>query len=163
MKILFILLGFVATVNANANESLLMEIRDRLPIVFEDASECERLYQKAITVNAPSPILQGYIGAIYLAKSRHSSIFKKLSFFNQGTETLEAALKRAPNELELRFLRLTIQLNIPSFLGYNEEIASDKQFVLSKCKSAPPTLRQRIVNFVQESDEFTSEEKRMAS
>ena len=163
MKFLLVLFGFVTTVNANANESLLMEIRDRLPIAFEDANECERLYQKAIAVNAPSPVLQGYIGAVYLAKSRHISIFKKLSFFNKGTDTLEAALKRAPNELELRFLRLTIQMNLPSFLGYNDNIESDKKFVLSNCKSAPPTLRQRIVNFVEESEDFTSDEKRMVS
>ena len=158
LVLLFSLVGSSLLFSSTIENELLMEIREQLPLAFEDENECERLYQKAIAVENPDPVLQGYIGAVYLAKSRHISIFQKLSFFNKGTDTLEAALKRSPEELELRFLRLTIQLNLPSFLGYSKNISSDKQFVLKNCRNAPPLLRERITNFVVDSGHFNQSE-----
>ena len=45
--------------------------------------------------------------------------FSKLSVFNEGKDDLEKAIQEDPDNVEIRFLRYTIQTNIPGFLNYN--------------------------------------------
>ena len=152
-----LLIGTLAKAN-HFNPSLLSEIRDQLPQAFENAATCETLYQKTLKETAIDPILQGYIGAIHLAKSRHVSIFKKMGFFNKGIDLLEKSIAAAPNEVELHFLRLTIQLNLPGFLNYYGNIKQDKEFVLTNYKKAPANMQVRIVDFVKTSGHFSAAE-----
>ncbi len=56
----------------------------------------------------------------------------KLTFFKDGKNLIEKSIVAAPNEVELRFLRLSIQINAPAILGYKEHIEQDKQFVIKK-------------------------------
>lgn len=58
----------------------------------------------------------------------------KLKTFNEGKKNLESAIKKEPYNPEIRFIRLSIQKNIPSFLGYKENIENDTEF-LKKEKS----------------------------
>lgn len=52
----------------------------------------------------------------------------KLSYFNDGKALIEAAIKKSPNNVELRYLRLLVQLNCPGFLGYNDNINEDLNY-----------------------------------
>jgi hypothetical protein len=58
---------------------------------------------------------------------------------------------------------LSIQLNLPGFLGYDDNIETDKPFVLNNYKSAPPVLKARIINFVKTSGFFSEAEQRKVS
>jgi len=44
---------------------------------------------------------------------------------------LEDAIKADEKNFELRFLRVTAQTNMPSFLGYRGDIDQDKKFILN--------------------------------
>jgi hypothetical protein len=139
--------------------SLLAEARMELPKAFENEQECIGLCNKLSKVKNPEPVLKGYVGASNIARARHASLFDKRGYLKTGTEILEEAIKEKPNNTELLFLRMTIQINLPSFLGYNGNIDSDKKFVLTNYRSAPPILKERISNFIKDSDYFTAEEK----
>lgn len=49
----------------------------------------------------------------------------KLSYFNDGKAEVEKAITKQPNNPELRYLRLLVQLKAPFFLGYNSNIDGD--------------------------------------
>ena len=93
--------------------------------------------------------------------SKHASLVDKPGYLKKGTALLDEAIKEKPNTLELLFLRLTIQINLPSFIGYNDNKEDDKKFVLAHQSAAPPDLRERIASFIRKSDYFTPEEKAM--
>lgn len=152
---------FVSQIQAQEASPLLTEVRQKMPKAFEDEKECQALYDKLSKVNDPEPILKGYIGGVNIAMSKHASLVDKPGYLRKGTAMLDEAIKEKPNTLELLFLRLTIQINLPSFLGYNDNKEDDKKFVLTHHASAPPDLRNRIAGFIQKSDYFTSEEKAM--
>ena len=139
--------------------SLLAEARNDLPKAFENEQECIGLCNKLSKVKNPEPILKGYVGASNIARARHAPLFDKRGYLKTGAELLEEAIKEKPNNIELLFLRMTIQINLPSFLGYNDNIDSDKKFILTNYIAAPPTLKQRISKFIKDSDYFTPEEK----
>ncbi len=86
-------------------------------------------------------------------------MINKMSNFNKGKDLLEQAIRARPSELELHFLRLTIQYNLPGFLGYKSDIDGDKKFVLDHFSEAGPNLKERITNYVKNSGHFTPAEQ----
>lgn len=146
-----------------ANPQLLSEIREKLPEAFKHDEVCNLLMEEIKNVKDPEPVLKGYIGGVYIARSKHAPLLDKRSALKTGTTMLEEAIKEKPGNIELLFLRLSIQLNLPGFLGYDDNIETDKPFVLNNYKSAPPVLKTRIINFVKTSGFFSEAEQRKVS
>ncbi len=74
---------------------------------------------------------------------------KKWKCFNQGREGLEKLIAKHTENIELRFLRLTIQENVPDFLEYNSNKKEDKEFVYRKLQDISDTdLRDKIINYL---------------
>jgi len=140
-------------------EAILAEVRTNMQYAFTEESVCYKLFDKVKNIHDPETVLLGYIGAIYIARSRFVPLLEKRESLRLGEEKLEASIKQDPQNLELIFLRYTIQLNLPGFLGYNDNIEADKKFVINNYKKASKVLRAKIVKFVNESDEFTDSEK----
>jgi hypothetical protein len=77
------------------------------------------------------PVYEAYIGIGNFFMAKHAgNPFSKLTYFTNGKKYLESAVSRSPENLELRFLRYTSQVEMPLFLGYNKNIAEDKKFIL---------------------------------
>lgn len=118
---------------AFAQDSLLEDVRKNIRDVFTISETCFSIYNQFETTDVSSnPLLLGYKGAVELGMARHATNpFKKMSYFSSGKEHLEEAIAKDTSDVELRFLRLTIQVNLPSFLGYSDDIESDHKFVLA--------------------------------
>ncbi len=93
-----------------------------------------------------------YTGAGTILKARYCfNPYTKLQHFKVGKEILESAIARDTQNVETRFLRYTIQKNLPSILGYYQDIAKDEQFLLLKLPSVKDNhLRKYIQNFLME-------------
>jgi hypothetical protein len=107
-----------------------------------------------------TPLYVGYTGAVnmILAKFLNNPI-NKLESFNKGKYMLERAIKESPDDLELRFLRYTVQSNTPIFLGYSNNLKSDKVFLLLHVDDAKDKdLQNRIVLFLLANASLTQTE-----
>lgn len=145
---------------AQQSESgILSELREGLPGAFQERDACTNMLIKYSTTKSADPVVQGYLGALKIAQSRHAPLQDKLRYFRTGRDQLEMAISRKPNHLELTFLRLTIQSNLPGILGYSDNLENDKRFVRDHYTEAPPLLKKRIVTFVHQSEAFTDDEK----
>lgn len=74
--------------------------------------------------------------AYYAAAEMTSAQYKinpasKISAFNSGKKILETAVKKDPANIEIRYIRFTIQSNAPSFLGYNKAVKEDRSYILN--------------------------------
>jgi len=49
---------------------------------------------------------------------------------------LEEAVKKDPNNVEIRLMRLISQEKTPSFLGYDKNIETDRNFILKNYKNS---------------------------
>lgn len=84
--------------------------------------------------NNSSPELIAYRGLFKTAYAEH--VFwptAKLSYFNEGKEDIEQQISKNPDLTELYFIRLMVQLNAPSFLGYQDDMDDDLYKVVN-CK-----------------------------
>jgi hypothetical protein len=108
-----------------------------------------------------SPLLLGYKGSATALLAKYSiNPYRKVKYFNAGVVLLEKSIKLEPNNLELRYLRFTIQTNAPGFLGYYANISSDKSFLLKGISSiTDQELKKNVLSFLKNSDELTKTEK----
>lgn len=54
----------------------------------------------------------------------------KLKTFKSGKKLLDLCITNDGMNVELRYIRFAIQTNVPSFLGYNKNVADDKLFLV---------------------------------
>lgn len=149
--------------------ALLLQAHNTITIrdLYEQASlteeKAELLLKLTTNANETNPILLGYKGAANMIMAKYKLLpTTKLSYFNEGKKILEKAIKSAPNNVELHYIRLSIQLNIPSFLGYSSQINSDKKILIQHIKSNPLSaksdLEKRIINFLLSNKQCTKDE-----
>jgi hypothetical protein len=86
--------------------------------------------------------------------------YTKFKYFVKGKESLEQAIKKDPRNIEYRFLRLSVQLNTPEFLGYNSNIKEDKLAIFNGVKTlTDKDLLERIANYTSNAKRLTTLEK----
>lgn len=73
-----------------------------------------------------------------------SSPAEKLKTFRIGRNSLELAIDKDSSNAEYRFLRLVIQENAPSILGYRINLKEDKELILKNFKLMPKSLQKEI-------------------
>ena len=130
---------------------LLTDLRANIRAMFDDEAVCDRIEERLAAEDTHSdPLMKGYLGVLTIARGTHRiNPFARLGTFNDGVDILEAALASDPNSVELHFLRLSIQVNVPGFVGYDEQRAEDRAFVEARLHTVQNIpLRQRIIRFI---------------
>lgn len=126
---------------------------ESIRISYERAVKDESLCQKMIATlsqKTDSAIYLGYLGAFQAIWANHvSSPFAKLSTFKIGKRNIEKSIQIEPNNVELRFIRLSIQLNCPFFLNYRHRIEEDKLFIKNNLNTiASESLKQMCLRII---------------
>lgn len=128
----------------------------------QDKETCERLYARLSTAQTNENIvLSGYYGAVAANMANYKEKpAEKIKIFNFGRRLLEKAIIADSTNLELRFLRFTIQSNCPKALQYDKHIQTDKIFIISHLDSGKNGgLQKKIAAYLATSKSFTDEEK----
>lgn len=58
-----------------------------------------------------------------------NSPIQKLRYFKKGKAVLEQYIDQHPTDIEARYVRILVQKNIPSLLGYSSDIESDQKYI----------------------------------
>ena len=81
---------------------------------------------------------------------------EKLKYFNRGSEKIDSAVDEDSSNIEIRFIRLVIQMNTPAFLNYDENIEEDKAFLLNNYSDCSNAVRKMISEYASMSDSFST-------
>jgi len=107
----------------------LFEIRSNYPKALNDKQICNDMITILSKENL-NTIEKGYYGAYLVIWANHTwNPIDKLNTFKKGKIELENAIKQDSKNVELRFLRLSIQANVPKILNYDQNIKSDLIFI----------------------------------
>jgi hypothetical protein len=142
-----------------ASNLSITEVRNAYEKAVYSEQVANELLDKLSSTN--NNTLLGYKGTVTMMMAKHVlSPYKKLNYFKAGKEILEQALQKEPLNVELRYLRFSIQSNSPKFLEYHSNLQSDKLFLLKEVKTLTDAdLKQRITKFLQKSSEVNKTEK----
>ena len=84
-------------------------------------------------------VMVAYKGAAKMLLARYEPLTKRKPKIKEAVEWIEKAVKADPDNAEIRLIRLSVQENLPKFLGYNDNLDEDKKFV----KEALPNLKDK--------------------
>ncbi len=106
-------------------------------------------------------VLLGYKGAVKMIMAKHYFYpWQKLNSFNEGKNILENAIAKDENNIELIYLRFSIQSHSPKFLNYANNISIDKLFLLKSISAIKDKdLQLRIINYLKSSSLLSQTEK----
>ena len=136
-------------------------VRSLFYVAAENKSAAEKFSKALSNVDQnSSPVLLCYKGVAQMIQAKHVfSPFSKLERFKRGKNLIEESISRDPNDVELRFLRFSIQSNLPGFLGYDKQISRDKIKLLNGYRDIKDAgLRKCIFDFLAASKYCTAEE-----
>lgn len=142
----------------------LSEIRKNFVLASDAKEAAEELSNSLESITKESkPIFVAYKGAASTLKAKYSKgIKQKKSFFKEGVEYLEFSIEKAPDNLEIRCLRLSIQENSPKILKYKKNIVEDKQFLIDNYKKTKDKAVKKFVkDYVLQSSLFDATEKKL--
>ena len=160
-------ISLAAGSNADENElNKIEQIRNTYYEAIEDESKLDTLriiIEKEYSKDSSSypPQILAYLGGLEALKAKHAFWpFTKMSRLNTSMDILQRAIKAAPDNLEIRFIRFSILHHIPSILGYGEERSEDAVKIARLLISGvhPPInedLKRGIVNFMLESERLS--------
>lgn len=136
------------------------EIRNLYENSLKSKDDCKKL----IVILEPyknDPLYLGYSGCATMMMAKHVfSPLSKMSYFKKGKLMLEDAIKADEKSFELRFLRFTAQTNMPSFLGYHDNIEKDKKFILNSFSEINnASLETYVLPTLKKSKDLTAAEK----
>lgn len=121
----------------SANEKVLdiENIRINYEKAVLDKKICGKMIEE-LNKNKENPVCLAYLGAFRIIWAKHIiNPFARLNTFNKGKKDIERAVEEESNNIEIRFIRLSIQKNCPSFLGYDSNIEQDKKFIHTNKKN----------------------------
>lgn len=162
MKKLFLFFWFLLCQFYSAFSTDVAELRK---LYYEAANERRRADKFMKVMDGmpvdSDPLLLCYKGMAHLIQANFSfNPYNKLSFFTKGKEMLERAVNSDPENIEIRFMRFCVQTNAPFFLGYSNDVDSDKKFILNSLdKISDKDLKSKIIIYMLDTDHCTQTEK----
>lgn len=134
IKAIFILYILVGTAY-NVQSMDLETVRMNYGKAASDKKLCRAMIE-ALHTETEDAVHLAYLGAFQTIWAKHSSNpISKLQTFKRGKRNIEDAVMSKPDNVEIRLLRLSVQSNCPSFLGYKKNIEEDKKFIMSNTKN----------------------------
>ena len=133
MRLSLLIISFLMICSSLTSQTVSLDaIRKDYEKVRTDSSSCAKLYKRINQGTITDNLLTGYKGAITASMANYSkNKQEKINLFKEGKQLLEKAIVKDSNNVELRFLRMTIQTNCPKALGYNKQITTDKNYILA--------------------------------
>ncbi|SFG80635.1 hypothetical protein [Pedobacter insulae] len=104
-------------------------IRSNYKVAVSDKDACEGMITELKKDNLNNVGL-AYLGGFQAIWAHHTfNPITKLSTFNRGKANINKAILTDKNNIETRFIRLSIQKNCPRFLGYYKNIREDEAYL----------------------------------
>lgn len=131
---------------------------------FHAALNNEQALKAFVSENneSQSSLVRAYVGVAITIQAEYTPFpNKKYAYFTDGKDQLEGALKDAPNNPEIRYLRMLVQLKAPTFLLYYADIDDDMGVFSKNIKSYPLTVEWKIkmIDYLILTNELSSSQK----
>jgi hypothetical protein len=139
-------------------------LRKQLLEALEKKNLTDSLYKVFSAAPNKSPLNTCYLGVIQALKAKHAwNPYFKVKYLNDADKTLQTAVNREPDNIEIRFMRFSIEHNVPGFLGYTKHLVADREEMIKQLDRKHYTTADHevvvtIIKFLLESKRCTPQE-----
>ncbi len=165
MRVIITMLFFIGSFN-QAKAIDINQLRKDYILSVDDSDKADAVCRKLESIKNPDALTLAYLGSIQAIKGKHAwNPVNKMSYLKQGFSTIDRAVLKDPNLLEVRFLRFSLQYYVPAFLGYSKNLIADKDKIVSLIRNTTASnlkmekeVFKNIVNFMIDSKKCTAQE-----
>ncbi len=139
-------------------------LRHQVVQALTSSKTTDSLYNSLKAAHSRSPLITGYMGTLLALKAKHHwNPYYKLKYVSDAEKTFAKAIAADPHNMEIRFLRFSVDHKLPRLLGYNKNMEADKTEIMAQLteKNYPPEDKDlviTIINFLLETDMHTPSE-----
>ncbi|MFT6815033.1 MAG: hypothetical protein ACJAZ3_000931 [Sphingobacteriales bacterium] len=162
--ILLLVLGFSNSFASNDFDLNLL--RKEYFKAVDDENLTEQLLTQLSLIEAKTAILLGFEGSLLALKAKHSwNPVVKMNSLKKGKVQLDEAIFLEDDNLELRFLRFSLEYNLPSVLGMSSHLEEDKNKILllvsGTVKSIDSSVLRTVASFLIDANLVSEAQTRM--
>ncbi|WP_375418211.1 hypothetical protein [uncultured Hymenobacter sp.] len=102
-----------------------------------DKAAGEKFYQLLADYQDKDALVLAYKGAAQAIRARDAAMLHKLEYVKQAAHTFEQAVALDSENAEIRFLRFSVESNLPAFLGLSKHLDEDRTLLLRSALAYP--------------------------
>jgi hypothetical protein len=102
-----------------------------------DKQAGEKFYKLLQNYAGQDALVLSYKAASEAIKAIDASMIKNLTYVQQAARTFDQAVGLDADNPEIRFLRFSVESNLPPFLGLSKHVEQDKAFLLNAALQHP--------------------------
>ena len=138
----------------------------RRELVFEEFNKEQTVsfYKRMSVLEEQDPVVLAYKGVseALMAKVKWDP-FSKLAHLADARDMIDEAIEMDRNNLEIRFLRFSLEYYVPSIFRISKNMEEDKEVIIANLRNLDgfyfeDDMVQFILNFLDESELCTNEE-----
>ena len=141
LTVLFMNYSFASSVidEARMNYNKAVQVKDL----------CRKMIDELEKSKEKSPVYLAYLGGFQTIWANHVfNPISKLQSFKEGKNKIEQAISKEPDNVEIRFIRFSVQKNAPSFLGYSNNIIDDRNFIIKNRDDVSSEVVQKNIEIL---------------
>jgi helix-turn-helix protein len=156
--------GNAASVIEDVTEPNLHIIRKLLVTAINSSKTTDSLYNNLGSIKNRTSLINGYMGTLQALKAKHTwNPYYKIKYLNNAEKTFKNAVTGDPSNIEIRFMRFSVEHNVPGFLGYTKNLVDDRTEIIKQIgrkhySSADAALVKTIITFLIDSKRCTPAE-----
>ncbi|MCE2772567.1 MAG: hypothetical protein LW750_03885 [Bacteroidetes bacterium] len=156
-------LSYLVLLNGSVNMQKLRSLYEKASLEEASCKEVIRLTEKSTPEK--DPVNYCYLGAAQTISAQYAgNPYTKLQLFNSGKSKIEHAANLQPKNVEIAYLRFTVQCGAPAFLNYSSAMTNDKTVILDNLENVFRVQKDfdlfyRIVRFLEKNKNVTPTEK----
>lgn len=162
--LLFSLAGWQSAALANINEIRIAYLK-----CVEDEDATDLLIKSIESKSNPSSLETAYLGALWGLKAKHAwNPATKIKYLKVSKAYLNKAVQQNSSSIEIRYLRYSVEKNIPDIVGMKENLQMDRAFILNGLQKkdlypVEPEIRKTIVEFMKLNADLSPAESKLIS
>lgn len=130
----------------------------------ENSKLTDSIYSQLIKLPNKTALVTAYVGTLEALKAKHSwNPYNKVKYVKVAQKTLQKAVNMDKENMEIRFMRFSIEHFTPSFLGLSKNLDVDKKEIIKHYQHnnfgiADKELIKNAAKFMIESNRCTINE-----
>ncbi|RZK21043.1 MAG: hypothetical protein EOO86_02555 [Pedobacter sp.] len=160
----FLLLVSVSICKAQLSPKEISVLKADLVKAVESSRLTDSLYKKLSKLPNKTPLITAYTGTLEALKAKHSwNPYNKIKYVKVSLKTIQRAIDSDKENMEIRFMRFSIEHYTPGFLGFSKDLDLDRKEIIKHYQNqnfgiADNILIKNVAKFMIDSKRCTTEE-----
>lgn len=140
-------------------------VRLALVRALNNKTSADSLYSHLKAAPHQTPLVFGFTASARALQAKHAwNPFTKVGYVKDAEKLFTKAIQQEPHNIEIRFMRFSMEHYIPAFLGFNKNLTTDRDVMIDQLQKkhvngADASLVDALVKFLLESKRCTPQQE----